>query len=109
MTGAAVLGGSFVLVAVVGLVVLTPLHRADREAARPAPHRSGSRPGRTPPEHGSNGAPLRPAVEAGRSGAPGRGGRYGFTQPIVPTGKLLPDDVAVKPNVTLPSGLITRL
>ncbi|MFE9941242.1 hypothetical protein [Streptomyces hirsutus] len=37
VTGAAVLGGFFVLVAVVGLVVLTPLHRADREAARPAP------------------------------------------------------------------------
>ncbi|WP_406351224.1 hypothetical protein OHB56_01770 [Streptomyces sp. NBC_01635] len=36
VTGAAVLGGFFVLVAVVGLVVLTPLHRADREAARPA-------------------------------------------------------------------------
>ncbi|MFD6323347.1 hypothetical protein ACFWOL_10840 [Streptomyces sp. NPDC058442] len=33
----AVLGGFFVLVAVVGLVVLTPLHRADREAAHPVP------------------------------------------------------------------------
>ncbi|MGW5972750.1 hypothetical protein [Streptomyces sp. NPDC055185] len=37
MTGAAVLGGFFVLVAVVGLVVLTPLHRADREARAPCP------------------------------------------------------------------------
>ncbi|MEV5365171.1 MFS transporter [Streptomyces cellulosae] len=34
VTGAAVAGGFFVLVAVVGLAVLTPLHRADREAAR---------------------------------------------------------------------------
>jgi hypothetical protein len=34
---------------------------------------------------------------------------YGAAQPIVPTGKSLPDDVAVKPNVTLPSGAITRL
>lgn len=34
VTGAAVSGGFFVLVAVVGLTVLTPLHRADRAAAR---------------------------------------------------------------------------
>ncbi|MGA4982952.1 hypothetical protein ACPB9I_12940 [Streptomyces cellulosae] len=36
MTGAAVAGGFFALVAVVGLAVLTPLHRAGREAARHA-------------------------------------------------------------------------
>ncbi|MFE8952694.1 hypothetical protein [Streptomyces althioticus] len=34
VTGAAVSGGFFVLVAVVGLTVLTPLHRADRATVR---------------------------------------------------------------------------
>ncbi|MEQ8145143.1 MFS transporter [Streptomyces sp. OP7] len=45
VTGAAVFGAFFVLVAVVGLVVLTPVHRADREAARhlPAPGRRTAR------------------------------------------------------------------
>lgn len=34
---------------------------------------------------------------------------YGLTQPIDPTGKLLPVDVAVNPKVTLPSGGMVRL
>lgn len=34
---------------------------------------------------------------------------YGLTQPIEPTGKLLPVEVAVNPKVTLPSGGMVRL
>ncbi|MBT3165200.1 MFS transporter [Streptomyces sp. Vc74B-19] len=45
VTGAAVFGAFFVLVAAVGLVVLTPVHRADCEAARhlPAPAQGAAR------------------------------------------------------------------
>jgi len=35
--------------------------------------------------------------------------RYRVTQPIEPTGKSLPVDVAVNPKVTLPPGAIVRL
>lgn len=34
---------------------------------------------------------------------------YGLTQPIEPTGKLLPVEVAVNPKVTLPFGGMVRL
>lgn len=38
-----------------------------------------------------------------------RASGYGVTQPIEPTGRLLPVDVAVNPKVTLPSGGMVRL
>ncbi len=43
------------------------------------------------------------------SGALARSGGYGVTQPMEPTGKSLPVEVAVKPKVTLPSGGMIRL
>lgn len=45
---------------------------------------------------------------AAGSGTPSLSG-YGVTQPMEPTGKSLPVEVAVKPNVTLPSGGMVRL
>lgn len=64
------------------------------------------------PRHGQPSRPL----TARQSRFPPRAGtgaarvsRYGVTQPIEPTGKSLPVDVAVNPKVTLPSGAIVRL
>lgn len=70
--------------------------------------------------HGACPVPPSPRVTAGpevrRCRLPHVGGAgtafivcYWLTQPIEPTGKLLPVDVAVNPKVTLPSGGTVRL
>lgn len=68
--------------------------------------------------HEAEPARLLPATvleTAGEAPVPARCGTgasisgYGLMQPIEPTGKLLPVDVAVNPKVTLPSGGMVRL
>ncbi|GAA3387778.1 hypothetical protein GCM10017752_05350 [Streptomyces roseoviridis] len=53
--------------------------------------------------------PRRRLSRGAGGGAVSLGGGYGVTQPREPTGKSLPVEVAVKPNVTLPFGGMVRL
>ncbi len=62
-------------------------------------------PPRWPCQQGSTTAPAPRDAGAGAASVSG----YGLTQPIEPTGRLLPVDVAVNPKVTLPSGGMDRL
>lgn len=73
--------------------------------ASPPPTRSPPRRGAAPGRGAHDGAGSPPAAGTGAASS----GGYGLTQPIEPTGKSLPVDVAVKPKVTLPSGGMVRL